>query len=138
MKKIIKLSLLVVVLLSACSKEKKLERSFYTKDGEWNIAMLSVDSYKNGTIDDITFSYDAGKFIFEKDGTGTCVIKLSSSSPEEYSAITWTTLNVTINADLYSVKSINKNRMSIETSSFYSVGLDNYRDDIVMTLDKVK
>jgi hypothetical protein len=61
--------LLAGFMLSACSKDRRLERRLYKKEGKWNIASISANTYVNGNLDESESISDAGYFLFEKNGT---------------------------------------------------------------------
>lgn len=62
---------LIGSLLIGCSKDKQQERSLYSKGGEWFIHLWSDKIEIEGSSNTYTYDYyNAGWFIFEKDGTG--------------------------------------------------------------------
>lgn len=57
-----------VVLLSACSKEKKIEKWLKKGVGEWQVKANNIKGYKNDTLFwDENFDYPM-KFIFDENG----------------------------------------------------------------------
>lgn len=71
-------SLFIIGLLLftlSCSKEKRTERTLYTKGGDWNIKSLNWQqvSVSSSTGESIAIgtTNDAGSFTFDKNGTGT-------------------------------------------------------------------
>ena len=68
------LSSLILLILPACSSEKKLERVLHKKEGKWNIAsIIWEDQFPGDTTDYYIVSghtENAGYFTFEKDYSG--------------------------------------------------------------------
>ena len=63
----------VLLLINACSKEKKLERTLLKKEGEWKITSATwqqVVQDTSGQSVTTGTTTDAGKFVFDKDGSG--------------------------------------------------------------------
>lgn len=91
MKQFTKILFLFAVLfvgLSACSKEKRVERQLVKKDGEWKIASLEYRYYVSNEIQ-ATGSYaNAGKIEFGKKGTFTMTTNIGGVT--EVTAGTWT------------------------------------------------
>jgi hypothetical protein len=74
------LSLLFVLSITSCSKEKKIERSLH-RVGSWEVAELDWTIVTQGVVDS-SFMWNAlsgsetnaGSFQFDKDGTGNYLI----------------------------------------------------------------
>ncbi len=67
--KLILMLLATVFVLGACSKEKRVERWMYRKDGKWNIVSQTYQYYDNGTLVDSEAYTNAGSFVFDKKGS---------------------------------------------------------------------
>jgi hypothetical protein len=62
------------MLLSNCSKDKKLERTLHKKEGVWNISSVTwqkVIVTSSGQTVSLGTTANAGTFTFDKDGTGS-------------------------------------------------------------------
>ncbi len=71
MKKLVLLPLLMFALLISCSKEKKIERNLYRKDGLWEISNIRAELYNSSNRLLYSESYNnAGTIVFNKDGSG--------------------------------------------------------------------
>lgn len=96
MKKLNLLSLTVIVLacsvlLSNCSKDKKLERALYKKEGVWNISSVTwqkVIVSTSGQTIALGTTANAGTFTFEKDGSGSYNFTVDGSTYSR--TFTWT------------------------------------------------
>lgn len=67
-------AVLFAVVFTGCSKEKKLERTLHKKDGEWNISSVTWQKVEqSGSGQNVTMgtTTNAGKFVFDKDGSGS-------------------------------------------------------------------
>lgn len=63
-----------IVLLSACSKDKKIEKVVYKNDGEWKIKSVSwnqIIQTQNGQSITNGTSTDIGTFTFNENGSGS-------------------------------------------------------------------
>jgi hypothetical protein len=102
MKKLNLLSLTVLILtcsmlLSSCSKDKKLERALHKKEGVWNISSVTwqkVIVTSSGQNVALGTTANAGTFTFDKDGSGSYNFTVDGST---YSRnFTWTVSNENI------------------------------------------
>lgn len=83
MKKIIYL-LFAVTLLSACSKENKINKNLWKKGGDWELKTYSYEYGVSGTSSyDYEYYEDCGNFKFSEDGTGVVTFKFAGE--ESYS-----------------------------------------------------
>ncbi len=121
MKSVIKLLFLFVVftpVLTACSKEQKIENKLVRGSGKWNIRKLNKSSTSNYTVEHL----DAGSFEFHKDRT---IIKTLNLWPEttvesgtwindeDRVAVTWSDGRTTV---LYITKGPKKNKVTLYES----------------------
>lgn len=69
------------VFVSSCSKETKIEKNLYKKDGEWNIESLAAKQTSTYAPDvfDETFN-NCGTFTFKKDGSGNFILTIDGDS----------------------------------------------------------
>lgn len=60
-----------VLVFTACSKEKRIERHLVRKEGKWNVSTYDYKYYYNNTFyPNESYTYTgAGNFVFEKNGT---------------------------------------------------------------------
>lgn len=68
-------------LLPSCSKDKMMEIRIQKKDGEWNIDKVNwtvVYQSDSGQVVNSGTTVDAGKFTFDKDGTGSYSYKVDT------------------------------------------------------------
>lgn len=73
----------VALLVFSCSKEKKLERTLHKKDGEWTISSVTWQKVVQGSSgQSVTLgtTTNAGKFVFEKDGSGSYNFTIDGTS----------------------------------------------------------
>lgn len=85
------------IFLSNCSKEKKLERALYKKEGVWNITSVTWEKVivnSSGQHVSLGMTANAGTFTFEKDGKGSYNFTVDAAT---YSRnFTWTVHDETI------------------------------------------
>lgn len=81
-------------LLTSCSKDKRVERALYKKDGVWNITSVTWTK----VIQDISgqsvtqgITANAGTFSFNKDGSGSYNFTINSDTYSQ--TFTWTVSN---------------------------------------------
>src|SRR5690349_289222 len=77
------IALFTAALLTSCSKDKKLERTLFKKDGDWNItsATWEVEEHTDtGIVITNGTSSNIGSFTFDKDGDGYCVYTINGES----------------------------------------------------------
>jgi hypothetical protein len=75
------------LLITACSKDKSLERKLYKKEGMWKIVTYFLKKTVNGAvIEEYNFS-NAGSVEFDDDGTGER--KISYAGYKEESDFLW-------------------------------------------------
>lgn len=60
---------IVFVGLSACSKDKRIERRLEKKDGKWNIKSMSYQYFNNNSLEDSFMFTNAGSFVFDDNGS---------------------------------------------------------------------
>lgn len=60
---------LIGMTVTSCSKEKKINRSLYTKGGVWEITSYSY-TYNTASVNSSDTYSNVGTFYFEKDGKG--------------------------------------------------------------------
>jgi hypothetical protein len=88
---------LITIIFTGCSKEKRIERTLFKRGGEWNI--VSATWEKEGYTDTgwaviSGTNNDVGIFSFDKDKEGFCEYKIDGVS---YSSnITWNVVNETV------------------------------------------
>ncbi|WP_430404067.1 hypothetical protein [Fluviicola sp.] len=91
MKSIAKLLLLLSVFaigLSACSKEKRIERQLIKKEGKWKITSIDYKYYVNNNLQQSSNYPNAGTIEFNKNGTFVMTITVDGS-PEVFGG-NWT------------------------------------------------
>lgn len=141
-------SLVVIGLtLTACSKEKQLERTLYKKDGKWKVqsaewSQVSQSSSSGQSVVTGT-STDAGTFEFKDDGNGSYDFTLGTEtysqsfdwtvSEENFSIIKvaqsfdFFTGDIVQMAISFSGTRVDKNKLEIEgseTFQYYSGDID--------------
>ena len=147
MKKINFLALGIVfiglITLSACSKEKKIEKNLWKNGGEWNIESFNVIQTSTYASDNFEESYaNVGTYTFNENGTG--VVKLIIDEFIETSAFTYTNtenqLMITIDNDTqyYNLIEWEKDKMKIVyAENFYegvngNLGSGVYKETITL------
>lgn len=129
MKSVIKLLFLFVVftpVLTACSKEQKIENKLVRGSGKWNIRKLNKSSTSNYTVEHL----DAGSFEFHKDKTIIKTINLSTtkvdtgiwSNNENQIHVTWSDGKKTT----FDVKKEVKRNLMTLTESYPVITTTNY------------
>lgn len=91
MKMVTKMLFLFAVLvigISSCSKEKRIERQLEKKEGKWRIASLDYRYYVSNELQAAGTYANAGKIEFGKKGTFTMTISINGVP--ETSVGTWT------------------------------------------------
>lgn len=91
MKKIAKILFLFAILsviLTACSKEKKIERALIKKDGKWTITSVDYKYYVTNELQASSNFPNAGTIEFNKKGSFVMTVTLSGS-PQNVGG-TWT------------------------------------------------
>lgn len=75
--------LMSILVISSCSKDKKIERALHKKEGEWNITTVNwqkVSQSSSGQSVTLGTTSNAGTFTFEKDGSGKYSFVVDGSS----------------------------------------------------------
>ena len=97
MKKLLLLLPLSLILLTACSKEKRFERMLFKHDGEWDIlsidyTLITTDEYnQKDTV--IATAENPGIFKFEKEGHGAYNFGISGTV--HFEGFSWNVVNET-------------------------------------------
>lgn len=138
MKKVFILAFLPVLMISiqSCSKEKRLEKALYKKDGNWNVKSAEwsqvTQSSSSGQSVVTGSSTDAGTFEFDESGSGSYSITLGTEtyaqsfnwtvSEEEFSIVKvsqsydFSTGEIIQKAVAFSGKQTDKNILEVEGS----------------------
>src|SRR3989344_6649308 len=75
--------LFISVLITSCSKDKKIEKTLHKKEGEWNITSVTWEKVVQDTSgQSINFgtTSNAGTFTFDKDGDGNYQYTINGTS----------------------------------------------------------
>lgn len=98
------LFLFIIILISGCSKEKRIERSLHKKDGSWSVSSAdwtSVVQDTSGQSINMGSTANTGNFIFEKEGSGTYNFTVNG---EQYNSnFTWN-----VSGEVISITSISQ------------------------------
>ncbi|HYG49404.1 MAG TPA: hypothetical protein VD905_00810 [Flavobacteriales bacterium] len=99
MKVLKQVSILIVTcsVLVQCSKEKKVERSLYKKEGTWSITSVSWQKVLQDTSGQSVSqgtTANAGTFMFDKDGSGSYNFTVDGTIYNETFA--WSVNNTTV------------------------------------------
>lgn len=113
---IILLSAIIFSGLSACTKEKKLERSLLKKDGVWDVANVHALHYYYDSLISESNSSDNAAFVFHKNGkfeqgnsTGTWL----NTDDEIVITLNEPSLNNT-NVSIFKIIKESKNEMTLQ------------------------
>ncbi len=133
------LLILVIILTVSCSKEERAERNLWKDGGTWKTKSLSVQLIINSQLKLDTMIYDAGDFVFKKDGTGSFPSYGSSWSGNDVSfynngiqSCKWFNFSGDINlqqeAFIYPFKKLSEEKNTLKLSSYrdYSVGSNSF------------
>ncbi len=87
------------LVLTACSKEKNIERQLIKKDGKWQITVVDYKYYVNNELQSSANFPSPGTIEFNKKGTFVMTLTLNGSA--EKSGGTWTNTkdNITLIVD---------------------------------------
>lgn len=70
-------------LFSSCSKDKRIERALFKKEGQWNITSVTWEKVivnSSGSNVSMGTTTNAGIFSFEKDGSGSYEFTIDGST----------------------------------------------------------
>ncbi|TSJ39067.1 lipocalin family protein [Fluviicola chungangensis] len=123
--KILSLFLVLLIGLSACSKEKRIEKQLIKKDGKWKITSVDYKYYQNNVMESSMNFPNAGTIEFDKKGSFVMVITLNGS-PQTVGG-TWTNSEdeITIIADggttvMKITDGPKKGKMTLEETDYYN------------------
>ncbi|WP_343748582.1 hypothetical protein [Fluviicola sp.] len=126
MRKIAKVLFLLSVLtvvLSACSKEKRIEHWLVRKDGKWDVTSIDYKYYVNNTLQSSANIPNAGNIVFDKKGSVVMTLVLNGSP--ETSSGTWTNtkdqITMMFNGEASVFKILDKpkkDKMTIQTTDY--------------------
>jgi len=94
--KSISLLFVLAIVLSSCSKEKKLTKRL---DGTWNIDELTYREYEDGVLDPFFGSFtfpNAGTITLNKDNTGSITSNLPGIDPTTVQIVDWSNTETTV------------------------------------------
>lgn len=105
-------STILIIALIGCSKEKLIERNLHSKGGKWNIENMTVSMFEDVTLIGTESASDCGHFVFNKNGTGTYLYEVGTST--DNGSVSWSNTSdaVTINGEVYRIVSSDKNAKS--------------------------
>lgn len=123
--KILSLFAVLLIGLSACSKEKRIEKQLIKKDGKWKITSIDYKYYQNNVLGSSENYPNAGTIEFDK--KGTCVLTITLSGSPEAVAGTWTNsednITITANGETTIMKITDgpkKGKMTLEETDYYN------------------
>jgi len=133
------MTIIAVLLLTACSKEKKIKRQL---TGSWTITeVVTVTTINNGSP---TTDTDNSETVttFEKDGSGTASSSGSGTNPFPKD-FTWSNTDETLTivdtdnaiTTIYDILEHSKKKMVLNTTSSETISGDNYTYDITITMN---
>jgi hypothetical protein len=99
MKKMLTLSAIaaLLILVSACSKEKKFERMLYKSEGQWGITSMTftlITTDENYDVDTLSATaQNTGVFEFDDDGDGSYSFIIDNTTHQE--GFSWNIVNET-------------------------------------------
>ena len=126
-----------LLLVTACSKESRIERRIYSKEGKWNVDKYTTTEYENGAVTATGSIYDAGYFVFEKNGVFASVIPIF---PQNTSGLWSSTEDEVIlifenNGYPFKISGESRREMTLESTQVYS---DSTKGVITMKMSKHK
>jgi hypothetical protein len=141
MKKVAKLLLVLSVIavgLAGCSKEKRIERHLYRKDGKWNNTLYEYKYIEGGSVTYSEVYANAGYIEFDKNGS--YVWTFISDGDSDVEAGTWTNtedqLTMISNSVALQFKILeeSKKEMKLEYTEYNGSDTEVY----TLTLEKAK
>jgi hypothetical protein len=138
--KILPILALIFLVATACSKQKKLERTLHKKNGTWNIDSYNYNEYENNVLVSSQTYVNAGTYVFADNGTGTATFKIDGDS--EVNAFTWTNTDdkITTIIDgeviIFNVKNQSKKEMELEYLYEYEFLGDVYKFVVLLKMTK--
>ena len=132
------LVLIVVTIISSCSKESKIEKNLWNKGGEWNIekvVMTETSSYAPDNSEETI--YNAGIWSFKEDGSGN--ISRTIPGYEEEIPFTYSNTEDKITLNTYGIVLVfnitewKKDELTLttETQSHWSNGALLHHDETI-------
>ena len=133
------MTLLAVVLLTACSQEKKIERQL---TGSWTITEVVTVTTVNGGSPTTDTNNSETVTTFEKDGSGTASSSGSGTNPFPKD-FTWSNADETLTivdtdnavTAVYDVLEHSKKEMVLKTTSSETISGDDHEYDITITMN---
>jgi hypothetical protein len=138
--KFIPFLMVIFLLATSCSKEKKIEKNLYKKEGKWNITTFTYSEFENNVLVDKETYGNVGSFVFNKNKTGIMTTNFDGDVYSE--AFTWTNSEneITIisgnDAIIFKIISESKKSMELEFTDSYSYDGVSYKDVTTLKLDK--
>ncbi len=145
MKKIIPIvmTLLLAFVLSSCSKEKRVAKTLYRKDGLWTIETYKVttteDGVNQGTIDLMALGL-TGTMDFAEGGALAFTFSFLGQTETEIGIWSNTSDKITITTDgetlVYDIIERSKKELELKATDTYSSGGSTVTDVLEITLTR--
>jgi hypothetical protein len=118
MKKILTISLLTLLVLTACKKDKEPAPSL---NGLWTIQSIVTKEYMSGALND-TYTDDGAGRTMDFQGNGNVIITLPGSPSETYSYTMKPGSKVDIDGDTYEVRNLTVSNVTLFLRVDYAPG----------------
>ena len=135
------MSIAVALLLASCSKEAQIKKQL---SRNWTVTKVVTVTTINSETPTTDTNTSETETVFDKAGTGTSSSSGSGSSPFP-GDFTWSNTDATVTIVdtqdnsffVYDVVEHSKKQMVLNVVIHQTIGSDNYKVDITITLDKV-
>ena len=138
------LSIFVIlfIVLSGCSKDKRIENRLSSGSGKWNIELYTESSYTNNTLDYSDSYANAGNMVFDDNGTLIWTFILDGFTDVYGGSWSNSKDDITIIVDgeglVFKIKEYSRKEIELEYTDEYTFNGTTNKDVLFMKLVKDK